>query len=78
MPAPTDQRWRAAYQREVVRRYNGGHEMAFSAGQWRINPVGGLPANIQYPNQILATNVNYAAARPIAFAAADFGPGTGP
>ncbi|GAA0923677.1 hypothetical protein GCM10009558_035710 [Virgisporangium aurantiacum] len=78
MPAPTDQRWRAAYQREVVRRYNGGSEMAFSAGQWRINPVGGIPANIQYPNQILATNVNYAAARPIAFAAADFGPGTGP
>ena len=76
MPAPTDQRWRAAYQREVVRRYNGGREMEFSGGQWRIDPSDVPPANINYPNEVLGPNVNYADPRPIAFTAAMFGPGT--
>jgi hypothetical protein len=38
LAATNPRRQRAIYQRELVRRYNGGREFAFSTGDWRINP----------------------------------------
>lgn len=77
LPAALDQRFRAALQRETVRRYNGGREFVFDAGQWKIDQAAVPAANVPYPNQVLGTNVNYAAPHPITFTPADFGPVTG-
>ena len=66
---PLDQRSRAAYQREIVRRYNGGTEIDFVGGTFVINPsqrwadsadhAKGPNLNLRYPNQVLGTNINY-------------------
>lgn len=106
VPSPLDQFTRAVFQREVVRRYNGGHEFTWTGTTWAIAPpwtwldpanqaLGPNP-NITYPNLVLGTGVVYftnaaGAANqpdgastqfmyppPVAFQAADYGPGTGP
>jgi hypothetical protein len=78
LPAALDQRFRAVLQRETVRRYNGGREFVFNAGQWRIDQAASIPAvNVPYPNQVLGTHVDYGAPHPITFTPADFGPLTG-
>ncbi len=69
LPAPVDQRTRAVYQREIVRRYNGGTEFEFSGGAFVINPSQryadstdpskGPNLNLRYPNQVLGTGVVY-------------------
>ena len=102
LPNPVDRRTRAVYQREIVRRYNGGTEFQWSGGTFVISPskrwrdnadhTQGPNPNLRYPNQVLGTNVTYftnAAGQahvadgantqfpwPIAFTAADYGPGT--
>jgi len=64
MPNPIDQRTRAIFQRETIRRYNGGREFRWNGNDWEIEPslqyrVAGNPAsgpnrNLLYPNQVLA------------------------
>ena len=62
---------RAIYQREIVRRYNGGREFRFVGGAWVVQPAG-TPRH-QYPNNVLGTALVYPGPTP--FNAADFGPG---
>lgn len=86
IPSPIDQRFRATFQREVVRRYNGGREFSWSGGQWRIDPSLACGSDrLDYPNNILGTAVVYFTAGPggapvctwpITFTAAMFGPET--
>jgi hypothetical protein len=95
MPAAVDQRTRAVYQREIVRRYNGGTEFQWNGTDWEISPglqqwaepadhSKGASDRLVYPNQVLGTGVVYSngvgAATtfpwPIAFPAAQYGPGT--
>ena len=106
VPSPLDQFTRAVFQREVVRRYNGGREFTWTGTTWAIappwtwldpaDPGKGPNPNITYPNLVLGTGVVYfrnaaGAANqpdgastqfmyppPVAFQAADYGPGTGP
>jgi hypothetical protein len=70
LPTPSDQRIRAVYQREVVRRYNGGREFEWNGTAWHINPSvarwadnndhsRGANPRLRYPNQVLGTNVVY-------------------
>ena len=66
MPNPPDQRFRAVFQRQVVRAYNGGTEFQWGAkaGAWAIKPslqwadsadhTKGPNANLPYPNQVFA------------------------
>ncbi|MFB6837225.1 hypothetical protein [Streptomyces sp. NPDC056361] len=80
---PDDRRHRAIYQREIVRRYNGGSEFAVVDGVWQISPSlapteGGKPnPRLDYPNRVLGTVVEYAKPWPIAFTADYFPPETG-
>jgi hypothetical protein len=102
LQAVRTRRERAVFQRETVRRYNGGREFSWSGGDWVINPSlakthqvpnpSPPPATIpeanprlRYCNVVLSTNVQYFTGDgddeaadfpwPIAFTAADFGPG---
>jgi hypothetical protein len=70
MPTPANQRLRAVYQREVVRRYNGGTEFQWNGSAWEIHPSLSQWANsadhsrgpnprLLYPNQVLGTGVVY-------------------
>jgi hypothetical protein len=70
LPSPLNQRIRAVYQREIVRRYNGGREFVWSGGTWRINPSlsqwadssdhsKGANPRLRYPNRVLGTTVVY-------------------
>jgi len=69
LPTPVDQRTRAVYQREIVRRYNGGTEFEFIGGTFVINPsrrwadnadhTKGPNPNLRYPNHVLGTNIVY-------------------
>ncbi|MGW3895474.1 hypothetical protein ACWD6L_09770 [Micromonospora profundi] len=64
MPNPIDQRTRAVFQRETIRRYNGGREFQWSGTTWEIqpslqyrtadDPASGPNRNLRYPNQVLA------------------------
>jgi hypothetical protein len=70
LPTPVDRRSRAVYQREIVRRYNGGHEFRYDGG-WVIDPGAGFmwedaadhakgpKRALQYPNRVLGTGVVY-------------------
>jgi|GEM_PF-3995853 len=94
MPTPVDRRTRAVYRREIVRLYNGGTEFRRDGGQWAIHPTvepwknpsdhsQGPNQRLQYPNNVLGTNVVYHTGTgaattfpwPITFNEADFGPG---
>jgi hypothetical protein len=69
LPNPIDQRTRAVFQRELVRRYNGGDEFQFEGGAFKIHPTKlwadkdhhekGPNPNLLYPNQVLGTSVIY-------------------
>jgi hypothetical protein len=70
LPAPIDQRIRAVYQREIVRRYNGGREFQWNGSAWEIGPsIGrwadsgdhskGANPRLEYPNRVLGTGVAY-------------------
>ena len=70
LPTPLDRRIRATYQREIVRRYNGGREFEWSGTAWQINPSINRWANaadhsqganprLDYPNRVLGTAVAY-------------------
>lgn len=70
LPAPIDRRIRAVYQREIVRRYNGGREFQWNGSDWEISPsVGrwadsadhskGANPRLDYPNRVLGTGVVY-------------------
>ncbi|HYV45593.1 MAG TPA: hypothetical protein VFA20_12065 [Myxococcaceae bacterium] len=72
LPAAMNQRTRAAYQRELVRRYNGGTELRWNAtsNDWEIFPTVAQWANnadhsqganprLLYPNNVLGTAVVY-------------------
>lgn len=62
-------RMQAVFQREVVRRYNGGTEFRFSGGDWMIQPSikwtkpahhhEGPAQGMLYPNSVLGTGVVY-------------------
>ncbi len=76
---PAVQRDRAIFQRDVVRRYNGGLEFVWHAGAWMIDPS--VRKAIAYCNNVFrpagTTAVVYGAAgAPVAFNAANYGPGT--
>jgi hypothetical protein len=74
--AATDpQRRRAMYQREIVRRYNGGREFQFEGGNWVIHTTVGQ-ARHNYPNDVLGTTPRVVYPGPVALTAAQFGPGT--
>jgi len=95
LPPNANQRTRAVYQREVVRRYNGGGEFQWINNAWRISPsisrwanpnnhAQGANPRLNYPNNVLGTNVVYSQGQgaqtnfpwPITFQQADFGPNT--
>lgn len=87
LPTPVDRRTRAVYQREIVRRYNGGREFRWNGNDWEISPSQSLQgtARLAYPNQVLGTNVAYSVTQPngtvtyhwpVTFAQADYGPDT--
>jgi hypothetical protein len=70
LPNPITRDFRAVFRREVVRRYNGGHEFIWNNGQWMVSPTvrqwekpaerrRGPYRNILYCNQVLGTNVTY-------------------
>ncbi|MGZ4649650.1 MAG: hypothetical protein ACXV3A_03830, partial [Kineosporiaceae bacterium] len=69
VPHPLDQFTRAVFQREVVRRYNGGREFTWTGTTWAISPPWtwldpadpgqGPNPNITYPNLVLGTGVVY-------------------
>ena len=70
LAAATTREERAVFRREVVRRYNGGREFAWSGTGWHIDPStrkGGAPADhslganprLLYPNNVLGTAVVY-------------------
>ena len=65
-----DQRTRAVYQREIVRRYNGGTEFQWNGTDWEITPTvhqwqnannhsQGPYGNLRYPNLVLGTTIHY-------------------
>jgi hypothetical protein len=69
MPAVPDQGIRAIYQRELVRRYNGGTEFRWNGHDWEIFPglqkwadphdhTRGANPRLLYPN-LLGTNIVY-------------------
>ncbi len=70
LPATPNQRIRAIYQREIVRRYNGGREFRWNVSDWEIYPSLAQWANshdhsqganprLDYPNRVLGTGVVY-------------------
>lgn len=69
LPYPDMNRARAVFQREVVRRYNGGREFSWDGHNWVIDPtlartIGAgetLQANprLPYPNHVLNTHIQY-------------------
>ena len=69
VPSPLDRRHRAVFQREVVRRYNGGTEFTWTGTAWAIRPPfrwrdnadhsRGPHPNLLYPNRVLDTSVVY-------------------
>lgn len=70
MPTPPNQRIKAVYQREVVRRYNGGSEFHWNGTDWVINPSlpqwasssdhsQGANPRLPYPNNVLGTGIAY-------------------
>ncbi len=69
VPAPLDRRTRAVFQRETVRRYNGGTEFVWTGASWAMQPSlqwldaaapgRGPHPNVLYPNQVLGTAVVY-------------------
>lgn len=70
LPNPLDQRIRAVYQREIVRRFNGGSEFQWSGTAWQIHPSlnqwednsdhsKGPNLRLPYPNNVLGTTVTY-------------------
>jgi hypothetical protein len=76
LSSPPSRRQQAVYQREIVRRYNGGSEFRFQGGDFEIFPTQTSAANIVYPNQVLGTGLAYAGvAASVAFTNADFGSG---
>ncbi len=68
LPTPIDRRTRAVYQREIVRRYNGGREFVYNGG-WEISPnmqwadsgdhSKGPHPNLRYPDHVLHKGVVY-------------------
>ena len=68
-PTPLDQATRAAFQRETVRRYNGGREFTWTGTAWAIEPATswlddhdhakGPDPRLVYPNLVLGTTVAY-------------------
>ncbi len=71
-PAAID---RAAFRREVVRRYNGNTEVRFRNGTWELFPTT-QTARLGYPNAVLGTTIVYTTPRvAIPFPQAQFGPG---
>jgi hypothetical protein len=71
LPVAPNQRIRATYQREIVRRYNGGREFRWTGSDWVVDPSLSQWANagdhsqganprLAYPNQVLGTAVVYA------------------
>ncbi|MGC4861768.1 hypothetical protein [Micromonospora sp. DT68] len=64
LPNPIDQRTRAVFQRETIRRYNGGREFRWDNNTWEIMPslqyattgqvASGPSPRLLYPNQVLA------------------------
>lgn len=81
---------KAAFRREVVRRYNGNTEFRWSGTGWEIYPSSAQRDNkgnpnpqLLYPNAVLGTNVPYWTGQgpaatfpwPIAFTTAQYGPG---
>jgi hypothetical protein len=64
------------FQRDVVRRYNGGREMRFHNGAFEIFPQSTTIARIEYPNNVLGTTIVYnGIGGSVAFTIADVGPG---
>ncbi len=70
MPATPNQRIRAIYQREIVRRYNGGTEFRWNGTDWEIHPSlrqwangadhsQGANPRLRYPNQVLGVSIIY-------------------
>lgn len=69
VPAPIDRRTRAAYQRELVRRYNGRREMTWTGSAWAVRPPfdwadpgdhsKGPHPRLLYVNSVLGTTVVY-------------------
>ena len=68
-PAPLDQFTREVFQREVVRRYNGGTEFVWTGAAFAVQPSmtwlnpadhsRGPHPNLTYPNLVLSTGVVY-------------------
>lgn len=68
-PTPLDRFTRAVFQRELVRRYNGGTEFTWTGTTWAVSPSlrwaqdsdhsQGPHANLLYPNQVLGTGLVY-------------------
>ena len=82
VPNPVTQYFRAVYQREIVRRYNGGSEFNWSTAnnRWEIDPSAAAVSNIQYCNNALGTSVQYYNASgnpnwPMVLTSANYGPG---
>jgi len=70
MPTPSTQRIRAVYQREIVRRYNGGTEFHWNGTDWEISPglqewadnadhSKGPNPRLLYPNRVLGSAIVY-------------------
>ncbi|MBN1984554.1 MAG: hypothetical protein JW795_23710, partial [Chitinivibrionales bacterium] len=71
LPTPLDQRIKAVYQREIVRRYNGGTEFQWLGNAWKIYPSNflrwkdqnnhslGRSDRLPYPNNVIGTAVVY-------------------
>lgn len=70
IPSPINQRIRAVYQRETVRRYNGGREFNWISSDWKISPSlrqwrdssdhsKGPNPRLPYPNNTLGTSIVY-------------------
>ncbi|MBL4683180.1 MAG: hypothetical protein JKY37_01210, partial [Nannocystaceae bacterium] len=75
LPAAPGDIDRAAFRREVVRRYNGGTEVRFRNHTWELFPTSPT-SRIEYPNAVLGTTVPYTAPRvAVPFVIAQFGPG---
>ena len=68
-PTPLDHFTRAVFQRETVRRYNGGSEFRWTGTTWAAQPSvqwldaadhsKGPSPNVLYPNLVLGTNLVY-------------------
>ena len=69
VPAQLDHFTRAVFQRETVRRYNGGTEFAWTGATWAVRPSvqwvapddhgKGPSPNVLYPNLVLGTSLVY-------------------